>query len=67
MVCVSGMSGLDRYGNRVRVKVVLEEAAGAQAMILEKGMIVLSTAVAGEPFIGLLGTCLLYTSPSPRD
>lgn len=38
------------------IKVVLEEAAGAQAMGLEKGMIVLSTAVAGGPFIGLLGT-----------
>jgi biopolymer transport protein ExbB/TolQ len=38
------------------VKVVLEEAAGAQAMALEKGMIVLSTAVSGGPFIGLLGT-----------
>ena len=38
------------------VKVVLEEAAAAQAMALEKGMIVLSTAVAGWPFIGLLGT-----------
>jgi len=38
------------------VKVVLEEAASAQAMGLEKGMIVLSTAVAGGPFIGLLGT-----------
>jgi biopolymer transport protein ExbB/TolQ len=38
------------------VKVVLEEAAGTQAMALEKGMIVLSTAVAGGPFIGLLGT-----------
>jgi len=38
------------------VKVILEEAAGAQAMSLEKGMIVLSTAVAGGPFIGLLGT-----------
>jgi biopolymer transport protein ExbB/TolQ len=38
------------------VKVVLEEAAGNQALILEKGMIVLSTAVAGGPFIGLLGT-----------
>ena len=37
-------------------KVVLEEAAAAQAMALEKGMIVLSTAVAGGPFIGLLGT-----------
>jgi biopolymer transport protein ExbB/TolQ len=38
------------------VKVVLEEAASEQAMSLEKGMIVLSTAVAGGPFIGLLGT-----------
>src|SRR5271170_1291314 len=38
------------------VKVTLEEAAGAEAMGLEKGMIVLSTAVAGGPFIGLLGT-----------
>jgi biopolymer transport protein ExbB/TolQ len=38
------------------IKVVLEEAAAAQAMALEKGMIVLSTAVAGGPFIGLLGT-----------
>ncbi len=38
------------------VKVALEEAAGAEAMGLEKGMIVLSTAVAGGPFIGLLGT-----------
>jgi biopolymer transport protein TolQ len=38
------------------VRVILEEAAGAQAMGLEKGMIVLSTAVAGGPFIGLLGT-----------
>lgn len=38
------------------VKVTLEEAAGVEAMALEKGMIVLSTAVAGGPFIGLLGT-----------
>ncbi len=43
-------------GSFEAVKVVLEEAAGAQAMALEKGMIVLSTAVAGGPFIGLLGT-----------
>jgi len=34
------------------VKVTLEEAAAAEAMALEKGMIVLSTAVAGGPFIG---------------
>ena len=38
------------------VRVVLERAVGAQAISLEKGMIVLSTAVAGGPFIGLLGT-----------
>jgi biopolymer transport protein ExbB/TolQ len=38
------------------IQVILEEAASAQAMALEKGMIVLSTAVAGGPFIGLLGT-----------
>jgi len=38
------------------VKVVMEEAAAAEAMSLEKGMIVLCTAVAGGPFIGLLGT-----------
>ena len=38
------------------VKLVMEESAAAQAMELEKGMIVLSTAVAGGPFIGLLGT-----------
>jgi biopolymer transport protein TolQ len=38
------------------IKVVLEETAAAEAMSLEKGMIVLSTAVAGGPFIGLLGT-----------
>lgn len=38
------------------IKVTLEEAAGMAAMNLEKGMIVLSTAVAGGPFIGLLGT-----------
>jgi len=38
------------------VKVALERAASTEAMSLEKGMIVLSTAVAGGPFIGLLGT-----------
>jgi biopolymer transport protein TolQ len=38
------------------IKLVLEESASAEAMGLEKGMIVLSTAVAGGPFIGLLGT-----------
>ncbi len=43
-------------GSFVSVKVMLEEAAGAEALALEKGMIVLSTAVAGGPFIGLLGT-----------
>ncbi len=38
------------------VRVALERAGSAEALALEKGMIVLSTAVAGGPFIGLLGT-----------
>jgi biopolymer transport protein ExbB/TolQ len=38
------------------VRIALERAASAEALALEKGMIVLSTAVAGGPFIGLLGT-----------
>lgn len=38
------------------VKVALERAVSTQALSLEKGMIILSTAVAGGPFIGLLGT-----------
>jgi len=39
-----------------QVRVSLERAASTQALALEKGMIILSTAVAGGPFIGLLGT-----------
>ena len=38
------------------VKAVLERTASQESLSLEKGMIVLSTAVAGGPFIGLLGT-----------
>ena len=38
------------------VRAALERTASAQAILLEKGMIVLTTAVAGGPFIGLLGT-----------
>jgi biopolymer transport protein TolQ len=38
------------------VRISVEEAAMGEALALEKGMIVLSTAVAGGPFIGLLGT-----------
>ena len=38
------------------VKVALERSVSSQAISLEKGMIVLTTAVAGGPFIGLLGT-----------
>jgi biopolymer transport protein TolQ len=38
------------------VRVAMERTTSAQALALEKGMIVLSTAVAGGPFIGLLGT-----------
>ncbi|MCC7375549.1 MAG: MotA/TolQ/ExbB proton channel family protein [Verrucomicrobiales bacterium] len=38
------------------VRLAIEEAAIEQALALEKGMTVLSTAVAGGPFLGLLGT-----------
>lgn len=38
------------------VRLTLERQAGAEALGLEKGMIILSTAVAGGPFIGLFGT-----------
>ena len=38
------------------VRVALERAASDEALSLEKGMIILSTAVAGGPFIGLFGT-----------
>src|SRR6266568_3413296 len=38
------------------VRVAMERVVSAEGMALEKGMIVLSTAVAGGPFIGLLGT-----------
>ena len=38
------------------VKVSLERSVSTQTMSLEKGMIILTTAVAGGPFIGLLGT-----------
>src|SRR5208337_3812869 len=40
-------------GSFEQVQVSLERAASTQALALEKGMIVLSTAVAGGPFIGL--------------
>ncbi len=38
------------------VRVAMERIVSAEGMALEKGMIILSTAVAGGPFIGLLGT-----------
>jgi biopolymer transport protein TolQ len=43
-------------GSFDQVRVSLERAASQQGLALEKGMIILSTAVAGGPFIGLLGT-----------
>src|SRR5262249_10206857 len=43
-------------GSFESVRVAIERTVGAESLALEKGMIVLSTAVAGGPFIGLLGT-----------
>jgi biopolymer transport protein TolQ len=54
-VCVRGERKLSQAAFD-SVRIALEEAAMSQALALEKGMIVLSTAVAGGPFIGLLGT-----------
>ena len=54
-VVVKGESKITQ-GGFDSVRVSLEEAAMHEALALEKGMIVLSTAVAGGPFIGLLGT-----------
>lgn len=38
------------------VRVAIERAVSDQVIVLERGMIVLSTAVSGGPFLGLLGT-----------
>ena len=38
------------------VRVAIERGVSAQQISLEKGMIILTTAVAGGPFLGLLGT-----------
>jgi biopolymer transport protein TolQ len=54
-VVVKGEGKISQFGFD-SVRVALEEAAMHEALALEKGMIVLSTAVAGGPFIGLLGT-----------
>src|SRR3974390_67030 len=44
------------HGSFDSVRVAMERAASEEALSLEKGMIILSTAVAGGPFIGLFGT-----------
>lgn len=38
------------------VRITLDRVSSGESLLLEKGMIILSTAVAGGPFIGLLGT-----------
>ena len=43
-------------GSFETVRVAIERSAATEALSLEKGMIILSTAVAGGPFIGLFGT-----------
>lgn len=54
-VLVDGQARITRTGLK-SVKVNLERVVAEEALELEKGMIILSTAVAGGPFIGLLGT-----------
>src|SRR5947209_1396686 len=54
-VQLNGKHGISRASFDF-VRVAMERAVSTEGMGLEKGMIVLSTAVAGGPFIGLLGT-----------
>jgi biopolymer transport protein ExbB/TolQ len=54
-VMVNGERMISRAGLE-SVKVTMERVVSEEALGLEKGMIILSTAVAGGPFIGLLGT-----------
>src|SRR5664279_282671 len=48
-------------------KRALERAEAITHAELKRGLSGLATIGSTAPFIGLLGTCLLYTSPSPRD
>lgn len=43
-------------GAMAHIESALEREVGSQALRLERGMIVLATAVSGGPFLGLLGT-----------
>ena len=54
-VCIRGQTRISNASFE-SVKVALERTVSVQALSSEKGMIILSTAVAGGPFIGLLGT-----------
>jgi hypothetical protein len=47
------------------IRVAIERAVSTQSISLEKGMIILTTAVAGGPFIGLLGTAWPARSSRP--
>jgi len=52
---VAGQKRINEQGFEL-IKTVLEETTTTEAINLERGMIILSIAVAGGPFIGLLGT-----------
>ena len=57
---------LDRPGIEAATR-ALESAAIIESSDLKRGMPILATVGSTSPFVGLVGTCLLYTSPSPRD
>ena len=50
-----------------RIERVMDVTLGREMERIERYMVFLASAGATAPFIGLFGTCLLYTSPSPRD
>ena len=57
----------EKEGIKERVAFRLERLVAACGRNMSSGTGVLATIGSTAPFVGLFGTCLLYTSPSPRD
>ena len=49
------------------LKSEIHRVGSGEVRELESGLKILSSIAHLSPLLGLLGTCLLYTSPSPRD
>ena len=59
--------GMMIAGAQARIDRSMDVAVVREAEDLQSGLTILATIGSTAPFIGLFGTCLLYTSPSPRD